>query len=120
MKLFSLTSIDKLFLGIVFALVASIGQSALAQSASDLNEGFQSNEASSTYGAELGGGFNPMQLIHQMNLSNGVSDLDFYVESQKNINSAADEFKRQQQERMLQQSPTNTAVPIEENNNLGQ
>jgi hypothetical protein len=107
MKYSPLSSIASLSLGIALALTSSLGFVSFAQSASDLDEGFQSNEANSTYGTDLGSSFNPMQLIHRMNLNNGVNQQEFSTESKQNINSAADDFKRQQQERMLNQSSTN-------------
>jgi hypothetical protein len=110
MKYLPLSPIASLSLGIALALASSLGLVSFAQSANDLDEGFQSNETNSTYGTDLGSGFNPMQLIHRLNLSNGVNQEEFYTESKQNINTAADDFKRQQQERMLNQSSTNAAT----------
>jgi hypothetical protein len=110
MKYPSLSSITTLSLGFALSLVSSLGAVGFAQSANDLNGGYQSNEANSTYGTDLGTNFNPMNLIHQMNLQNGVNQEDFYNESQENINNAADDFKRQQEERMLKQSTPETTT----------
>jgi hypothetical protein len=110
MKTYPISPITSLSLGIALALISSLGSISFAQSANDLNEGFQSNEANSTYGTDLGSGFNPMQIIHRLNLSNGVNQEEFYTESKQNINTAADDFKRQQQERILNQSTTDATI----------
>jgi hypothetical protein len=106
MKYAPLSSIATLTLGIALSIAS--GGVGYAESASDLDTGFQSNEANSNYGTDLGTNFNPMNLIHQMNLNNGMNQQDFYNESQENINTAADDFKRQQHDRMLKQPETNT------------
>ncbi len=61
-------------------------------------EPFQSNEKSTLYGD----GFNPMDLIHNANLLNNRSSSDFAEDTNSNINKAADDFKKQQLERMQQ------------------
>lgn len=59
---------------------------------------FQSNEQNPLYGD----GINPMDLIHNANLLNNRSAYDFQEDTNNNINKAADDFKKQQLERMQQ------------------
>ncbi|AFZ35396.1 hypothetical protein Sta7437_1838 [Stanieria cyanosphaera PCC 7437] len=99
-KLTQLTTI--LGLGISLTLVTAIAQSSLAQSNNPANEGYQSNEESPFLGSG-NGGFNPLELIHRANLSNGRSLNEFNQDSENNIKNSASEFKRLQQERLLQQ-----------------
>jgi hypothetical protein len=60
---------------------------------------FNSNEKNPLYGD----GIDPMQLIHNSNLLNGRSGADFMVDSEDNLDKAAQEFKQQQLLRMQQQ-----------------
>ena len=57
---------------------------------------FQDNEKSPLYGE----GINPMDLIHNANLLNSRSASDFAEDTDKNLNQAADDFKREQQRRI--------------------
>ena len=66
---------------------------------------YQSNEQDSLYGNSTLG-VNPMDLIHNYNLSVGRSAAEFSQESQMQIQDSAAEFKRLQQEQMLQQYNT--------------
>ncbi|BAU67119.1 hypothetical protein STA3757_45290 [Stanieria sp. NIES-3757] len=94
-------------LGIALTLVTAIGQSTLAQSNNPANEGYQSNEENPFSGSG-NGGFNPLELIHRANLSNGRSVDEFNQDSENNIKNSASEFKRLQQERLLQQQSGST------------
>lgn len=82
----------------------------LAQSQTEGN--YQSNEKDSMYGDSTLG-VNPMDLIHNYNLSVGRSAAEFNQESQVQIQDSAAEFRRLQQEKMLQQY--NTVPQTEEN-----
>ena len=69
---------------------------------------YQENEYDSMGSSSFGNSFNPLDLIHRANLSTDRSTEEFSEESQQNLNNAADQFKRQQQERLNQQSsPSN-------------
>ena len=61
---------------------------------------FQKNEVNPLYG---GDGFNPLDLIHNANLSTGRSSADFYEDTNENLDSAAEKFKKEQLLRMQQQ-----------------
>lgn len=79
------------------------------------NQPFQTNERNPLYGD----GINPLDLIHNANLLNNRSGSDFAEETKQNINSAAENFKRQQQQRILEmQQKQNTAVENQETNPL--
>lgn len=56
------------------------------------NDGFQSNEVDSMSGS-FGNNFNPFDLIHNVNLRNGVTGEMFWRRSQEKLNDAAQEFK---------------------------
>lgn len=60
----------------------------------------------------LGGGFDPMSLIHNANLSRTRNGADFAEDTQRNINKAADQFKQLQQQRLMemQQQQTDPAI----------
>jgi hypothetical protein len=91
-----------LSLGFTLALVSGFGQSSLAEYKTPENDGYQSNEQDSFYGSG-GTGFNPLELIHRANLNNGRSLEEFNSDSQLHLENSASEFKRLQQERLLQQ-----------------
>ena len=66
------------------------------------DQGYQSGEKDALYGDGITG-INPLDLIHRANLSNGMSSEEFSEQSQGQIQNSASEYKRLQQERMLQQ-----------------
>lgn len=70
---------------------------------------FQRNEKNPLYGD----GINPLDLIHNANFLNGRNSADFAEDTNVNINNAAQDFKRQQQQRMLEmqkKSPESTEI----------
>jgi hypothetical protein len=85
----------------------------LAQSQSE-DDVYQSNEKDNSSGTI--GGFNPLDLIHNANLSTGRSSEEFSQDSQLQIQDSAEEFRRLQQERMLQQN-NNNPESVQENTN---
>ena len=98
-----------LTLGLGASLVLITGNSfTFAQTAADL-EGvgtYPANERDSFSG---GTDLNPFDLIHNARLGNGRSLEEFNQESQQNLDDAAAEFKRQQQELLLNpQSQSNS------------
>jgi Tfp pilus assembly protein PilV len=60
---------------------------------------FQSNEQNPLYGES---GFNPMDLIHNANFFNSRTGADFADDTNKNIDTAASDFKKQQLQRLMQ------------------
>ncbi|BFM38568.1 hypothetical protein [Synechocystis sp. LKSZ1] len=76
---------------------------------STTNDGFQSNEQNvNGFGTS---GFDPLSLIHNANFSRSRNSSDFADDTNQNLNKAAQEFKRQQQQQ-LQQLSAPSAVPV--------
>ena len=104
-----------LSLGITLSLLSGWKVNTLAQYQAPEDDGFQSNEQDSLLGGQSNG-FNPIDLIHRANLSNGRSLEEFNSESETNIKDSASEFKRLQQERLRQhQSSPNSGEFVPEN-----
>jgi len=78
------------------------------------NEPFQSNERNPFYGD----GINPLDIIHNANFSNSRSGSDFAEDTENNINSAAESFKQQQQQRMLEMRQKQNNIGENEEVNL--
>lgn len=58
----------------------------------------------------LGGGFDPMSLIHNANLSRSRNGTDFADDTQRTLNEAADQFKKMQQQRLQQMQQSSDPV----------
>ena len=82
---------------------------------------FNSNEVDPTKQG-LGNGFDPMSLIHNANLSRSRNGADFADDTQRTLNEAADQFKKMQQQRLLemQQQPTDPAIAPAPDQTIGQ
>jgi len=78
---------------------------AVAQVNSTDTPDFQQNEYDSLTGP---GGINPMDLIHRANMSTSRNQEEFQSDSQNQIDDAASEFKRQQQEHFQNQNQIET------------
>ena len=98
-----------LSLGVAITLISGWRATASAQYQAPEDDGFQSNEQDGLFGGGSDG-FNPIDLIHRANLSNGRSLEEFNSESQTNIQDSASEFKRLQQERLRQQQSSPNSV----------
>lgn len=98
-----------LSLGVALTIVSGWRATASAQYQSLEDDGFQSNEQDAMFGGGSNG-FNPLELIHRANLSNGRSLEEFNSESETNIENSASEFKRLQRERLLQQQSSPSSV----------
>ena len=100
----------KLAVGV--ALVLGSATVAQAQAGVD-NQGYQSNEKDGLYG-DAPAGLNPLDLMHRAQQS-GRSAEEFNEESQLQIDNSVSDFKRLQQQRILEQQQQNTtgvrAVP---------
>ena len=88
-------------LGLGVACSFGLMMPVFAQS-NDQNDNFQSNEKDPMSGTL--GGIDPIDIIHNANLSTGRSAEEFNQDSQLQIQNSAEEFRRLQQERMLQQN----------------
>jgi hypothetical protein len=80
--------------------IAGLSSSALAQAGED--DGYQSNEKSGIYG-DAPAGLDPLDIIHRAQQSNGRSAAEFDQEFQTQIDSSASDFKRLQQQKILEQ-----------------
>ena len=92
-------------LGLGIACSLSLVNPTIVRSQNPDEGNYQSNEKDSLYGDSTLG-IDPMQLIHQYNLSTGRSAEEFSEESRTQIKNSAEEFRRLQRERMLQQYNT--------------
>ncbi|BAQ64543.1 hypothetical protein [Geminocystis sp. NIES-3709] len=59
---------------------------------------YQSNEKNPLYG----NGINPMELIHNANFLNSRTGEDFAEDTNRSLDSAAEDFKQQQLKRMME------------------
>ncbi|MFM2313309.1 MAG: hypothetical protein RLZZ04_2585 [Cyanobacteriota bacterium] len=80
--------------------IAGLSSSTLAQGGGD--DGYQSNEKSGIYG-DAPAGLDPLEIIHRAQQSNGRSAAEFDQEFQTQIDSSASDFKRLQQQKILEQ-----------------
>lgn len=88
--------------GIAFVAIASLTSSAFAQSSMGTNDGYQPNEKNGIYG-DAPAGLNPLDIMHRAQQTNGRSAAEFDRESQTQIDNSASDFKRLQQQRILEQ-----------------
>jgi hypothetical protein len=95
-----------LSLGIALTLAGGLNSSTLAQSGTD-NQDYQSNEKDTTYG-DAPAGLNPLELMHRAQQLNGRSAAEFDEESQAQINNSASDYKRLQQQRILEMQQQKT------------
>ncbi|MGK7943101.1 MAG: hypothetical protein AB4058_01360 [Microcystaceae cyanobacterium] len=99
-----LTSVATLMLGftsVSFAQTEDYGEGLLKP---NTDGNFQKNEVDSMGESTFGGGFDPMQLIHNANFRRGRNGAEFAEDTRNGLNDAAEEFKRLQQQRMLEQT----------------
>ncbi|ACK73231.1 hypothetical protein PCC7424_4874 [Gloeothece citriformis PCC 7424] len=109
------TIILPLTLGVI-SLFTGLGASASAQSTNPQNPqnpqnsigAFQKNEVGSNEDSAFG---SPLDLIHNMNMRRGRDSGEFAEDSKTNLNQAADEFKRLQQQRLQNQSSDSNVIP---------
>lgn len=99
-----------IFLSVMGTLL-SMGQLSVAQTDDTIkpNEGFQKNEID-TGESSLGGGLDPFQLIHNSNLRRSRTSSEFADDTRTQIESAAEQFKRQQQEQFAPQTDGNSGL----------
>lgn len=107
----SLVSIG-LGLGIISALVAGSSSSAMAQFQSG-NDNYQSNEKDATYG-DAPAGLNPLDLMHRAQQLNGRNAAEFSEDSQSQLDNSVSDYKRLQQQRILEQQQQREAQPVKE------
>lgn len=87
-----------LSLGAAMTLVGGFNSSTLAQT----DDIYQSNEKDSLYG-DAPAGLNPLELMHRAQQLNRRSTEEFNTESQMQMDSSVSDFKRLQQQKILEQ-----------------
>lgn len=75
------------------------------------NSGFNENERNEGQSEIFKGGLNPMQLIHNANLKRSRDGGEFADDTQTNLSRSAEEFKRQQRQRLEQTQAQPQATP---------
>jgi hypothetical protein len=120
MKIYHST-LKKLAVTLSLCLGATVvfGQSTLAQSVNPQSvnpmdnrdrDGYQSNEQNAL-GGSFGNSFDAFDLIHRANMNRGRSAGEFQQDTDSGIRNAADEFKRQQNERLQERQPEAVTNP---------
>ena len=94
-------------LSLAVALVTGLNSPTFAQSVTG-DEGYTSNEKDSLYG-DAPAGLNPLDLMHRAQELNGRSAAEFNQESEAQIENSTSEFKRLQQQRILEQQQSQEA-----------
>lgn len=88
-------------LGIIVTVIAGFNSVAVAQSKYD-NDGYQSNEKSGVFG-DAPSGLDPVELMHRAQQANRRSQAEFDADSQGQLDNSVSDFKRLQQQRILEQ-----------------
>lgn len=88
--------------GIALVAIAGLNSAVLAQSSTGADDGYQPNEKNGIYG-DAPAGLNPLDIMHRAQQTNGRSADEFNRESQTQIDNSASDFKRLQQQRILEQ-----------------
>ena len=108
---------SRIAFSLIVGIISFLPQPAWTQSVNSPNPNnpsYQPNEYGSGSMGANGAGFDPFQLIHRANLSNSRNMEEFNQDSQTNIQNAAENFKRQQQEMLLnQQSESSTDTTVD-------
>lgn len=97
----------KLVFALVLLLINSPSVFAQSSTATLTEDDFPTNEQNPN-GSSFGNSFNPLDLIHRANMSNGRDAEEFNQDSSKNIKDAAAEFKRLQMQRLNNQQSENS------------
>jgi|GEM_PF-1114973 len=88
-------------LGILLSAIAGFNSASIAQSNHD-NDGYHSNEKSGIFG-DAPSGLDPLELMHRAQQINNRSAAEFDADSQGQLDSSVSDFKRLQQQRILEQ-----------------
>ncbi len=100
-------SLNVLKLTIFLSLIGMLIGTAQASPANpNKDDGYQTNEQNSTTGSTFGSSFNPFDIIHNATFRRSRDAAEFSEDTQQNLNTAAQEFKRLQQEKFKQQPAT--------------
>jgi hypothetical protein len=94
--------VTSLSLGIIVTLIAGINSSMLAQPQYEEENGYQSNEKNGVFG-DAPSGLDPVELMHRAQQANGRTPAEFEAEYQGQLDNSVSDFKRLQQQRILEQ-----------------
>lgn len=103
--------IVSLSLGTFLGITAGFYTAVIAQNQQNNNDGFQSNEKDSTFG-DAPAGLNPLDLIHQSQRINSRSAAEFNADSQGQLENSVSDYKRLQQQRILEQQQQSGATQV--------
>jgi len=101
-------------LGTFLSIAVGFNASVTAQIQPSNNDGFQSNEKDPTFG-DAPGGLNPLDLIHKSQQGNIRNADEFSADSQGQIDSSVSDYKRLQQQKIIeqQQQPSGVTQVVE-------
>ncbi|NJM87537.1 MAG: hypothetical protein HC847_10410 [Hydrococcus sp. RU_2_2] len=110
-----------LLIGSTVGTIALLGQTAFAQQVNSMDNRdrpeYQTNEQNTMGGGFGGNSFNAFDLIHRANMNRGRSMGEFQQETNSGMRSAAEEFKRQQNERLqMENQQSGSSAPVGEQN----
>lgn len=101
-------------MALILGLMSSVGLApAFSQTAVDQDNPYPSSERD-TFSSDFGDGLNPFDLIHRSNFTRSRSIEEYRIEQQQDLDSAASEFRQQQQQLLQDQSPNNTEENLSE------
>ena len=98
----------------VLISMAGLNSPSLAQSKYERDNGYQSNEKSNTFG-DTPAGLDPVELIHRAQQLNRRSAEEFNEDYEGQLNNSISDFKRLQQQQILQQQPAAESAEVEVN-----
>ena len=99
--------VTSLSLGLAISVLGGIYSASVAQSRTD-DSGYQSNEKSTFFG-DTPSGLNPLDLMHRAQQLNGRNAAEFEADSQGQLDNSVSDFKKLQQQRILEQQANPTA-----------
>lgn len=115
--MFKTNKLTKLFvslgLGTFLGIAVGLNTTANAQNQQNNNDGFQSNEKDATFG-DAPAGLNPLDLIHKTQQTNSRNADEFNADSQAGLENSVSDYKRLQQQRILEQQQQSGATQVVE------
>lgn len=83
-------------------LALTIGNHTTVHAQDANNDGYQSNEKNATYG-DAPAGLNPLDLMHRAQQANSRNSAEFNADSQGQLDNSVSDYKRLQQQKILEQ-----------------
>jgi hypothetical protein len=109
--------VSKIIVTVSFSLMGSLSllvglnSVASAQINSEATGAYQKNEQSTTGSSTFGNDFNPMNLIHNANLRRSRGGDEFRQDTANELDRAAEEFKKLQQQRLQEAQSADNVAP---------